>query len=91
MDRACGLGASFSFSLYLIHYPIVNFSYYAAKGAGFTEMYPSLSAVSLEVALVAVICLFAWGFSRFTEAKTWRVRKFISDAIGPHRAEVVPR
>ncbi|PPA69340.1 acyltransferase family protein [Jeotgalibacillus proteolyticus] len=70
--------AGFSFSLYLIHYPIINTVYYWANQNGFTGLQPGAAAIGAEIVLVALICLAAYFFSRVTEAHTSTIRRFIA-------------
>lgn len=74
IDCAIRAGASFSFSLYLIHYPIINCAYYVAKNLGWVELQPSFASVGLEIVIVAIICISAWGFAKCTESQTGIVR-----------------
>lgn len=71
------INSSFSFSLYIIHYPIINFVYYWFENNGFKGLQPSLSSLLVEIILVILICYIAYLFSLFTEAKTNKVRRFI--------------
>ncbi|QHE59821.1 acyltransferase family protein [Rossellomorea vietnamensis] len=78
LSKISKLIAGFSFSLYLIHYPIINTVYYWAEKNGFSGMQPSLISVALEGALILLVCIIAYYFSRMTEAQTNVVRKFIN-------------
>ncbi|WP_246943859.1 acyltransferase family protein [Bacillus pinisoli] len=69
--------SSFSFSLYLIHYPIINVVYYWLAANGYTGLQPSVMSVIFEVFIVFMMCVFAYLFSLFTEAKTHLLRDFI--------------
>jgi peptidoglycan/LPS O-acetylase OafA/YrhL len=69
--------ASFSFSLYLIHYPIINTVYYWAAKNGFAGFQPGLLAIVVEIVFVIIICMIAFYFSRITEAKTSNARKLL--------------
>jgi peptidoglycan/LPS O-acetylase OafA/YrhL len=73
--------ASFSFSLYLIHYPIINLAYYGSLEIGYTGLQPSLLSVSIEVVLVIIICFFAYIFSKVTEARTGEIRNLLTNLV----------
>lgn len=74
--------SSFSFSLYLIHYPIINTFYYWGAKNGFTGLQPNLLGIFMEILLVLLICIIAFFFSKVTEAKTGVVRKFLLTKTG---------
>lgn len=73
--------SSFSFTLYLIHYPIINTVYYWSAKNGFTGFQPNLLGIFMEILLVSIICTIAFFFSRITEGKTSVIRKFIFKEI----------
>ncbi|AJD92214.1 hypothetical protein JMA_28970 [Jeotgalibacillus malaysiensis] len=87
--------ASFSFTLYLIHYPIINLAYYWAASLGYEGIQPGGISFMIEMLLVAVICVIAYAFSLFTEAKTGQVRNYVfKKAHAPaflRRGEVVKK
>lgn len=69
--------SSFSFSLYLIHQPILKFVHGWALTKGFSGLKPSMISFSIEVLLVLTMLCIAWLFSRVTEAKTNKLRGLI--------------
>lgn len=69
--------ASFSFSLYLIHYPIINTVYYWSAWNGFTGFQPNILTVLLELGILILICLIAFFFARLTEANTHVIRNIL--------------
>ncbi|WP_424767006.1 acyltransferase family protein [Paenibacillus sp. sgz302251] len=77
LGKIANLISSFSFSLYLIHYPIINTLYYWGANNGFTGLQPNIISIVLEVLLVILICIIAFFFSRLTETRTHILRKFI--------------
>jgi peptidoglycan/LPS O-acetylase OafA/YrhL len=77
LGKISKLIASFSFSLYLIHYPIINTVYYWSAKYGFSGLQPDLVSIVVEILLVLLICMIAYFFSQITEAKTQNVRKFL--------------
>jgi peptidoglycan/LPS O-acetylase OafA/YrhL len=77
LGKISKLIASFSFSLYLIHYPIINIGYYWGAKNGFFGLQPSLVSIAAEIIIVLIICMIAFFFSRITEAKTYNVRKYL--------------
>ncbi|MDQ0903972.1 acyltransferase [Paenibacillus sp. V4I7] len=76
-EKISKLLASFSFSLYLLHYPIINLVYYWGAKNGFTGLQPNLLSVFIEIIIVVLMCMLAFLFSRITEARTNFVRTFI--------------
>lgn len=74
--------ASFSFTLYLIHYPIINMVYRWGAINGYKGLQPSLISFGIELVLVTLICIIAFYFSLFTEAKTSTIRAIIVSFIG---------
>jgi peptidoglycan/LPS O-acetylase OafA/YrhL len=78
LGKISKLLASFSFSLYLIHYPIINTVYYWYAKNGFLGLQPSLISILSEIFIVIVICFIAFLFSRFTETQTNFVRNFLT-------------
>lgn len=69
--------AGFSFSLYLIHYPIINIVYRWGAMNGYAGLQPSFFSVAAEIIIVILLCAIAFFFSRATEAQTPKVRKFL--------------
>jgi peptidoglycan/LPS O-acetylase OafA/YrhL len=74
--------AGFSFSLYLIHYPIINTVYYWSASRGFAGLQPSLTSVLIEILLILLICCIAYLFSRITEGQTNKVRSLLLNRKG---------
>jgi peptidoglycan/LPS O-acetylase OafA/YrhL len=70
--------ASFSFSLYLIHYPIINTVYYWYAKKGFSGLQPNVISIFVEILIVILICFIAFLFSKITETQTHIIRKFIT-------------
>lgn len=77
LGKASKLIAGFSFSLYLIHYPIINTVYYWVAHRGFSGFQPNFISIVVEIIIVAFICSIAFYFSRMTEARTHIIRKFL--------------
>jgi peptidoglycan/LPS O-acetylase OafA/YrhL len=82
LGRISKLIAGFSFSLYLIHYPIINTVYHLCAKNGFTGFQPNLLSIILEVLIVIAICFIAYLFSQITEAKTHDIRIFLEEKTG---------
>ncbi|MDR7073346.1 acyltransferase family protein [Fictibacillus barbaricus] len=76
---------AFSFSLYLIHYPIINTVYYWGAKNGFSGLQPNLGSIAIEFLLIIFICMIAFYFSRITEAQTYRVRRFLKGKTNSNR------
>jgi peptidoglycan/LPS O-acetylase OafA/YrhL len=74
LGKVAKLLAGFSFSLYLIHYPIINTVYYWSASKGFSGLQPSITSVLIEILLILLICFIAYLFSKFTEGQTHKVR-----------------
>ncbi|WP_430789750.1 acyltransferase family protein [Virgibacillus flavescens] len=79
--RFSRLIAGFSFSLYLIHYPIINAVYRWVESNGYKGLEPGIVSIGVELVLVVLICIIAYCFSRFTEAKTPIIRNLIDSRI----------
>lgn len=75
--------ASFSFSLYLIHFPLMlfllavlnQFQFFSEITVGFSPT--SYKGIMLYVLLIFIICLISYIFSLFTEKKTFIVRNWM--------------
>jgi peptidoglycan/LPS O-acetylase OafA/YrhL len=78
LGKISKLIAGFSFSLYLIHYPIINTVYYWGTKNGFSGLEPNLISILVEIIIVILFCIMAFFFSRVTEAQTHIIRKFIN-------------
>ncbi|MGG7620237.1 acyltransferase family protein [Bacillus coreaensis] len=70
--------ASFSFSLYLIHYPIINTVYYWFSKNGFSGLQPNFISVFFYIIIIVLICFIAFLFSRITESQTHIIRRFLA-------------
>ena len=72
--------ASFSYTVYLVHFPALIFFAAMMKDVfniGFLQQ-PSMTAIIYAGALVAIIYGYAWIFAVFTEARTDAVRSRLS-------------
>lgn len=75
--------ADFSFSIYLIHFPLLIFlsslafasGYFPGVATGYRPTDPQ--GLFLYVVIVVAVYLAAWGFSRLTERHTVGVRRFL--------------
>lgn len=74
-------GAAFSFSLYVIHYPLINSGFFFANAKGFDGLQPGLLGFAVEICIVALICVCAWVFASLTERHTDTVRAGVSRAL----------
>jgi peptidoglycan/LPS O-acetylase OafA/YrhL len=84
-----GRFADFSFTLYLVHMPVVIFIAAALTRNGTARWQPSAAHLAMLVPLTAVILAYAWLVARFTEARTARARRWITrriPALGGTRA-----
>ena len=89
-EAVAAYGAGSSFSLYVIHFPLLVL---AAGAVGLHErLRPSAAAMGGCIALGAALILAAWGFSQLTERHTRRVRQWVaglgSDLVRASRARV---
>ena len=74
--------SNFSYSLYAIHMPLITFLCAAAQmqfGIGWRNVPSTPAHWGLALAIFVFAMLASWVFSRFTEARTDRVRKYVSD------------
>jgi len=70
--------AAFSFTLYVIHVPLIFYFQYALAPLIGTKLSPhDLVHLGLYVLMLAAILTFAWLFHLPFEAQTWRVRGWI--------------
>lgn len=76
--------ASFSYTLYLIHFPLMVFSVaFLATAFGITPLaQPSVKGLALWCAVVAFLLISAWGFARLFEARTDAVRLGLTRMLG---------
>lgn len=79
-QRANGVLAGFSYSLYAIHFPVLIFLVAAFRAAGYfdTRLGAGLISFALVSAAISIVYVLAWAFSRVTEKHTQRVRKMVS-------------
>lgn len=77
LNKVAKVLAGFSFSLYLIHYPIINTVYYWGAQQGFSGLQPGFVTVFIEILLVTLTCYIAYLFSKLTEAQTYQVRNLL--------------
>lgn len=71
--------SDFSYSLYLVHWPVALFVCAALNSAFGMELRsaPTLWAWGRYGALLVLVYLFAFGFSRLTEHHTYRIRSWL--------------
>ncbi|MEK8126938.1 acyltransferase [Paenibacillus filicis] len=74
--------AGFSYTLYLTHYPVVNFIRVWLGDGKWGTWNPDLPHLLLGLVIAAAICLYAWMLSLVTEAKTAEVRNFFKKLQG---------
>ncbi|MCL6458603.1 MAG: acyltransferase, partial [Gorillibacterium sp.] len=80
--------AGFSFTLYLIHKPILDFVYGWAASLGFSGLKPSLFSFAIEIVLVFIMLYVAFLFSLITEAKTNKLRALMMKKVKPYPVQV---
>lgn len=80
--------ASFSYSLYLIHLPIIFFLSAVRKPGN--KWQPDASAIGLTAVMLLAIVFGAWCFSLMTEAKTSQVRLTITNFVRGHWKRRIP-
>lgn len=79
--------ADFSFSLYLIHFPIMILALSALYATGGfpgirTGYSPTdLTGLSIYFGMIALIIALSWAFAQVTEQQTWRVRRFLKSKL----------
>ena len=93
-DRRTRLGtaashlAAFSFTLYLVHLPLLVFIRAGLQYHGMTLWQPSVAHLTIAAAMVVGVVLVAFAVSLVTEAQTDRLRMWVSRVIrepGTHR------
>jgi peptidoglycan/LPS O-acetylase OafA/YrhL len=80
-EKLSRLLSGFSFSLYLIHQPIIEFVYALALSWGFTGFKPGLLSFLIELLIIIVMLCITYLFSRLTERNTHKVRRYISNKV----------
>ncbi len=81
--------ADFSYSLYLLHFPLILLTVsltHTYLGFGF-KMVPSLGALSFIAATMLLALLWSWGISRLTEARTSKLRNWMYSLLQIHRLQ----
>ena len=85
MQRLSATLAGFSFSLYLVHVPLVHALLALRTGTRLDALrLPAWSGHAAMLVLAAIIVPVAWLFSRLTEARTDRVRRWLA---GPRQQQ----
>ncbi|WP_176444967.1 acyltransferase family protein [Paenibacillus herberti] len=87
--------AGFSYTLYLVHYPVINFISKASgrKAAGSSDFIWQQSTTNYFLYLPIVftaLLLYAWLISLITEAKTSGAREIVSRVIGNMKKNRAP-
>ena len=75
-EALAAYGAGSSFSLYLIHFPLLALT--AAVIGLHERLRPSVTTIGACLVLCAVLALAGWGFSQLTERNTRRVRQWVA-------------
>jgi peptidoglycan/LPS O-acetylase OafA/YrhL len=86
---AAGALAGCSYTLYVVHLPLLIFV--RAALVPDTPWTPDPVHAALGAAVVAACAVYAWGVARMTEAKTDRVRKFVQGRLAAARRWVSAR
>lgn len=73
--------AGFSYTLYLTHYPVINFIRVWLGDGKWGTWNPDLPHLLLALGIAVAICLYAWVLSLVTEAKTAEVRAFFQKLL----------
>ena len=81
--------AAFSFSLYLIHFPVMIFllsalhatGYFPGIGTGYSPTSPT--GLALYVGIIGFVYALAWAFSQLTERNTPRLRRALQERVTP--------
>lgn len=69
--------SSFSYTLYVVHSPILVFLYGWAISRGFIKWQPRISDIILGIGITVGIMFYAWLISYITEAKTKTFRRIV--------------
>ena len=79
--------AGFSFTLYVLHVPVIQLFQYLTAGQGGAQLSPEQFAhLGVYCLMVAAIVLFAWLFHLPFEAQTTRLRAAVKRLVGGKRA-----
>lgn len=77
LDRLARGMAGFSYTLYLVHLPVLVFIEAAVVKSGGGRWQPDLRHGALALGLAALVLLYAWALSRFTEARTHQLARYL--------------
>ncbi|HEY0780687.1 MAG TPA: hypothetical protein VGD56_22205, partial [Gemmatirosa sp.] len=66
--------AGFSYTLYLVHFPVLVFLEAVTRRFAGPRWQPSATTAALAVAIGALVVAYAWAISRITELQTERFR-----------------
>jgi peptidoglycan/LPS O-acetylase OafA/YrhL len=83
LSRLSGKMAGFSYSLYVVHFPLLVFTVALLTQTGVMvgRLAPSAMAAGLFFACLALAYGFAWVFSLITERQTSRLRRLLSEQM----------
>jgi peptidoglycan/LPS O-acetylase OafA/YrhL len=70
--------AGFSYTLYLVHLPLLTFAHAWLYSAGVRRWQPDLAHLGVAAGMALGVLLYAWLLSRVTEARTSEVRHAVS-------------
>lgn len=82
LGRLATASAGFSYTLYLVHLPLLVFLRAALSHAGVGQWQPDIPHLALGGAIAFGVLLYAWLVSRVTEAKTGDIRRYLSALLG---------
>ena len=74
-----GFFARFSYTLYVVHFPLLVFTRAWSLSIGQANWQPDPRHIGLGMGLLLVVLLYAWAVSALTEAHTDRVRRIVWD------------
>lgn len=74
IQRVSGSLAGFSYTLYLTHYPIINFLRVAVGNGTWGVWRPTLVTLTIALTILAGVLCYAWSIAQLTEARTTRFR-----------------
>ena len=73
--------SGFSYTLYLVHYPIIMFLFAIHHTLGGERMQPSLNLYLLSIVLSTCLMILAYFISLVTEEKTASVKHWLSNML----------
>lgn len=73
--------SSFSYTLYLTHYPVLSFIRVLIGDGKWGTWYPNINYLLYGIGIFVMIILYAYGVALFSELQTSKIKKFIKSKV----------